>query len=287
MPRKKKTLLENTPNQFVNLSTNETVNEKTIPTVCKSIRKYRERLGIEQKELGNRIGVVGNAVCNWENGRSRPDMSLVPKICDVLGITLYDLFDISDPTHRQTMREKMLLEGYRNLNEGHKYTVDNLIRSLSHIESVETMPSVKELILFEHSLAAGFSAATDFDDNGEPIYLYLSHNIELADCVFSVNGDSMEPEFHNNDLVLVQRYPRCEQIHPGEIGAFIIGNETYIKQYQEDGLHSLNSDYKTMHFDSGENVYFIGKVLGVVNQEHDFASEADIANYKSIQSDNK
>lgn len=284
MPRKRKTLLEDTSNQFVNLTTNETIKEKTIPTICKSIRKYRERLGIEQKELGKMIGVVGNAVCNWENGRSRPDISLIPQICSVLGITLYDLFDIPDPAHRQTKREKLLLDKYRSLNEGHKYAVENLIRSLNHIESVEHMPAIKELILFENSLAAGFSTATDFDDKGEPIYLYSSREVELADCVFSVSGDSMEPEFHNEDLVLVQRFPRCEQIRPGEIGAFIIGNETYIKQYQDDGLHSLNKNYKTMHFEDSENVYFIGKVLGIVDQDCDIASNDDIAKYHSISS---
>ncbi|MBR3268137.1 MAG: S24 family peptidase, partial [Oscillospiraceae bacterium] len=42
----------------------------------------------------------------------------------------------------------------------------------------------------------------------------------------------MEPEFHNGDKVLVQRFPNFPQLEPGDIGAFITGNETYIKEYQ-------------------------------------------------------
>ena len=43
----------------------------------------------------------------------------------------------------------------------------------------------------------------------------------------------------------------------------MINNETYIKRYEKDGLHSLNPDYPVMHFDDEQSVYLIGKVLGV------------------------
>ena len=36
----------------------------------------------------------------------------------------------------------------------------------------------------------------------------------------------------------------------GNIGAFIVGNETYIREYEEDGLHSINSSYPVLR--SGE-----------------------------------
>ena len=49
-----------------------------VPTICDRIRFYREKANMEQKELGSRIGVRGNAICNWENGRGRPDISLLP-----------------------------------------------------------------------------------------------------------------------------------------------------------------------------------------------------------------
>lgn len=37
------------------------------------IRKYREKLGISQKELAERIGVSNGRVSNWEQGLNRPD----------------------------------------------------------------------------------------------------------------------------------------------------------------------------------------------------------------------
>lgn len=38
----------------------------------------------------------------------------------------------------------------------------------------------------------------------------------------------------------------------------MIGNETYIKEYQTDGLHSYNEAYKTMKFNSDDHVILIG-----------------------------
>ena len=65
-------------------------------------------------------------------------------------------------------------------------------------------------------------------------------------------------------MVLVRSFPDCGDIQPGEVGAFIIGNEAYIKEYQKDGLHSFNSAYKTMKFTDEDKVFFIGKVVGTL-----------------------
>lgn len=255
--------------------------KKKLSVICKSIKHYREKLGIEQKELGRRIGVVGNAVSNWENGRSRPDVDLLPKICKALGITLYELFDIDDPMLRHTKREQILLEDYRGLEDEHKYVVDRTIQSCKHIESLRECPEIKELIHFSRSLAAGIGDPTEFDDDGEPIYLYISPEVEKADCVFSVNGESMEPRYHDGDLLLVKRFPNCPKLKPGDVGAFIIGNETYVKQYQPDGLHSFNEDYPTMTFEEWDNVFYIGKVIGIISDD-DIANDADVAKYFSV-----
>ena len=63
---------------------------------------------------------------------------------------------------------------------------------------------------------------------GETIFLYSSPVIYNADCVFYVNGDSMEPEYHDGDMVLVERFPNCPELQFGEIGAFICGNNSLI-----------------------------------------------------------
>ena len=114
------------------------------------------------------------------------------------------------------------------------------------------------------------------DDDGEPIYLYSTELINKADYVFSVNGESMEPVYNNGDMVLVEK---CTEIKYGEVGAFLIGNEAYIKECQKDGLHSYNEKYSTMHFNADDNVSLIGRVIGVISAE-DIAAQKDIKAYQ-------
>ncbi len=105
----------------------------------------------------------------------------------------------------------------------------------------------------------------------------------MADCAFHVNGDSMEPTYSDGEIVLVQRYPHCSDLKQGDIGAFIVGNELYIKEYHKNGLYSHNEDYEPMHFEAHEHVFFIGKVISVVDEDEDIATQDDIDRYFSIR----
>ena len=48
----------------IDMKTGKTVKKPALPVVCERVRFFRERMGIEQKELAKMIGVTGNAVSN-------------------------------------------------------------------------------------------------------------------------------------------------------------------------------------------------------------------------------
>lgn len=253
-----------------------------VPTICDRIHFYREKANMEQKELGSRIGVRGNAICNWENGRGRPDISLLPLICEALNVSLYDLFAIPMPIDKYTSEEQELIQKYRKLSDSHKHVLRGTLANLTEAQEAESRREVIELVYHDKQLAAGFDPGLEFDDTGEPIYLYAREGLSEEYSVFPVSGDSMEPDYHDGDMVLVEEYPGCGKIEPGEIGAFIIGNETYIKVYEKDGLHSLNEDYKTMKFNEDDRVYLIGKIVGKVTDD-DIVSDSDRKRYLRIR----
>lgn len=64
----------------------------------------------------------------------------------------------------------------------------------------------------------------------------------LMDCVFSVSGDSMEPDFHNGDLVMVQRLSDRSDLYYGEIGAFSVRNESQYYGKSAASGHSWQED---------------------------------------------
>ena len=56
------------------------------------IAYYRKICGYTQKELADLIGVSSQAVSKWEQKITCPDIMLLPKIADVFGITIDELF---------------------------------------------------------------------------------------------------------------------------------------------------------------------------------------------------
>lgn len=55
------------------------------------IRKYRNKKGISQEELGRAVGVTTQAVSKWERG-GVPDAELIPSIAKLIGVTTDMLF---------------------------------------------------------------------------------------------------------------------------------------------------------------------------------------------------
>ena len=255
-------------------------------TISERVFERLKKISMTQKEFAEKIGVSGNSVNNWERGRARPDVGLLPVICDVLHISFSQLYGMDAPNLEMTQREKKLVKVYHRLNNGHKYAVDSLAASLMEVQTLQekqkTGKKVFSLPLYSKPLAAGVGDPSEFENDFEPFYLYDLPENRRADCVFKVNGDSMEPEFPDGSYVLVQRITSAGSLKTGETGAFIVGNELYIKEYQKDGLHSLNPAYGVLKFESEEKVYLIGRVLKAVADE-DIAEPEDVRLYQTVE----
>lgn len=268
----------------IDFKTGKAIEKPGIPVICSQIHLFREKIGMEQKALGQAIGISANAISNWENGRSRPDVNLLPAICETLHITLNDLFALPSPAARNTERDQQLLDRFHRLNTGHKIAVEKMADSLLYAQKVENHREVRQLRLMDRPLAAGIGDPTEYEEESEPIFVYASDDADRADYVFRVNGDSMTPDFKNGDMVFVQSLPIGYRMSYGDIGAFIVGNEMYIKEYEEDGLHSINPNYPVLRFGEEEAVYLIGRVLSVMDKA-EIASKEDIHNYLELQTE--
>ena len=271
---------ESEKGNVIDIHTAKPANDTPLPTICERVRYYRTLRKIEQKELARRLNITANSISNWECGRSRPDVALLPELCQVLEITPFELMGMKDPTIYNE-HEKQHMEKYRKLMKRDRFLVDNMMDSMLMMREAENAPKLIRLPYFEKPLAAGIGDPTEFEGLSEEMYLYETDEYRRADYVFRVNGDSMEPKYRNGDLVLVERVPSGLSLQEGEIGAFIVGNEMYIKEYRADGLHSLNKKYDVLKFDADQAVYLIGRVLTVLDPES-IASQSDIEKFHLI-----
>ena len=60
-------------------------------TIGKRIAEYRKRKNLKQDELAEMLGVSPQAVSKWENDLSCPDISLLPELSRILGISIDEL----------------------------------------------------------------------------------------------------------------------------------------------------------------------------------------------------
>lgn len=56
-----------------------------------TIKSLREKRGMTQSQLGQRIGVGDKAVSKWETGRGLPDITLMEPLAQALGVSVIEL----------------------------------------------------------------------------------------------------------------------------------------------------------------------------------------------------
>lgn len=104
-------------------------------TIGNRISKYRKEKGMTQEELAGKLGVSSQAVSKWENDASCPDISLLPELCRILGISTDELLTGNTnevrmvPVEQRKSLDELTLRVRVNSAEGDKIRV-NLPMSL-------------------------------------------------------------------------------------------------------------------------------------------------------------
>ena len=86
------------------------------------IAECRKKQNLTQMQLAEKLNITDRAVSKWETGRSLPDSSIMLQLCEILNITINDLFCgevvIMDNYNKEL--EKNLLEMVKQKEEADK-----------------------------------------------------------------------------------------------------------------------------------------------------------------------
>ena len=63
---------------------------------CERLKELRKDLNLSQLQLANMIGTNNSSVCDWEHGRSQPDIETIIKLCKLFQTTADYLLGIED-----------------------------------------------------------------------------------------------------------------------------------------------------------------------------------------------
>lgn len=101
------------------------------------IAERRKAANLTQMQLAEKLNITDRAVSKWETGKSMPDSSIMPELCDILNISLNDLFngEVIVMENYKEKSEKLIIEMAKQKEEADKklLTLEILIGLFSSI----------------------------------------------------------------------------------------------------------------------------------------------------------
>ena len=61
----------------------------------KKIRQLRFKAGLTQEQLAEKLGIGAQSVSKWENAVAMPDITALPLLAEIFGVSIDDLFDLT------------------------------------------------------------------------------------------------------------------------------------------------------------------------------------------------
>ena len=111
--------------------------------------RLRKQRGLTQEELGEKIGISGQAVSKWENDASMPDVGILVELSEILGVSLDELLGKEVPNTRVVPFEErkkiddMVLKIRVDSADGDKVTVNLPLKIVqAGIKMGMTMPQI-------------------------------------------------------------------------------------------------------------------------------------------------
>lgn len=209
-------------------------------------------------------GISESAYKKWE--KSSPKSDTIIKLATTLDFSIDYLLTGKEPTIPTEYQS--LISSYQELSKDNQQLLKYIITSMIDIQTANEKRSEIEYTTVRHCLhkvSAGLGEALDDEDNWEDIEVVSTLESESASYALTVDGDSMEPDFADGDIVLVKEQPAVDI---GEICIYIIEGKGYIKKYGGDRLISLNDKYDDIMFSNYniDDIRCCGLVLGIAER---------------------
>ena len=253
--------------------------KKRMQIIAENITHFRKQRGITQKELAKEVGITASTMTDYMKLRSAPSFGVIQKLADYFGVRKSDidttfkeestnsLPDAPDLLTQQitdkvvqltTQNKKIVLRTSEELLESQKNEEETKINEVSEVIQLYSYD------YYDHPASAGTGQYLN-DVRVERIELPVDID---ADFVIPIKGDSMEPDYHDGDLVFIQT---SVDLNDGVIGVFNYNGDAYIKQLVIDKeqayLHSLNPAYKDMPITPETDFRIIGEVVDLYREK--------------------
>ncbi len=233
-----------------------------------TLKSARLRAGLTQLQIAQALGITASTYCGYETGKRQPDLSRLRRLAQLLHTSADALLSLpSDspeiqkaPVHPVTEAEYEGLELFRSL-DAHGQRIVRLVldEELSRLQAAAFRAPERAIFrISEQPAAAGLGVYLGPDAFCD-VSVRRSALPRGARFGVPVSGDSMEPAYHDGDILIVSdALPE-----PGDVGVFVMDGMGYVKVCGRGELLSLNPAYAPIPMTEG--IRPCGKVIGTLD----------------------
>ncbi len=220
------------------------------------LRNRREEMSYSQNKLAKAIGITQSYYNTIERGevRNPPSEEILDKMIAILQLTTKEAAEFKYLAAIERT-PTLILEELKKLEKQKDATPKVNVSELKDLDNYIPLYS---------RISAGIGVFTE----EAPVDFISIPGVRNVETLFAVNvkGDSMEPTIKNSSIILCRK---GVEVRNGEIGAFIVNEESYVKRLKVTGnyiaLISDNPNYQPIYIGPGEEFSVVGKVLKVIN----------------------
>ena len=232
------------------------IDEQKRNAIGQRIAELREKRGLSLAEFSECLKPMGlsldrTTIGKWERGNSAPNAYQLIALCKFFGVDSPDYF-----TSRPA-KDTLNTEGVRKVEE---YRADLVASGKYRPRPLSVIAGIvyRKMPIASMPVSAGPGVWLD-SDNFEEISVPEDTIPAGAEFGVRISGRSMEPVYHNDQIVWVQR---CDSLRPGEVGIMVYDGEGYLKVYDEQEPEEPDA------FTDGNGVVHMQPVMVSYNPEY-------------------
>ncbi len=244
-----------------------------------SLTKIRIEKGFSRKDLAEQLEIPYTTLRNYETDQREPGHKLLIKIANLLSVSVDELVGYQAKKENAPLYSSEALKLASDYDSHMDDRGRETVRAVADFEIARKktqeqrqqmeageMINLEKVIRFSVpgysmplSAGTGQEAGQEYPEN----YTLVKEPPRGTSYIAPVSGDSMEPTYHNEDIVFVHS---CEEIPVGRIGVFLMDGKQWIKELGDGELISHNPEYDPIPM--REDIRCQGLVLGVCDESY-------------------
>lgn len=234
-----------------------------------NIKRLLKAKGLNPRQLAIALDFKYTTVNDWVNAKTYPRIDKIEMLANFFNVSKSDLVENKTEEIATTSPVQAIYDQLTPPRQAKAltYLEKQLMEQNEDKTKINEVSEVVQLYsydYYDHPASAGTGQYLN-DVRVERIELPVDID---ADFVIPIKGDSMEPDYHDGDLVFIQT---SVDLNDGVIGVFNYNGDAYIKQLVIDKdqayLHSLNPAYKDMPITPETDFRIIGEVVDLYREK--------------------